>query len=53
MMGALMVADATSDIMPYIISMDSATRSIDNGVWLLAGAFIAFAFAYFAVRWFL
>lgn len=46
------VADATSNLLPYLVSIDTATHSIDQGIWLMAGVLVAFAFAYFIVGWF-
>lgn len=49
---AYVVADAGADMLPYIVSIDSAVQSIENGIWVTAAILFAFAFAYMAVRWF-
>lgn len=50
-MGGELVADAGAELLPYVVSIDSAVQSIEQGIWVIAAVVFAFAFAYMALRW--
>lgn len=49
---ALLVADAGTDLLPFVSDIVSRVQSIETACWVIAAAVVAFAFAYMAMRWF-
>lgn len=49
---ALLVADAGTDLLPFVSDIASRVQSIETACWVAAAAIVAFAFAYMAMRWF-
>lgn len=52
---ALIVADAATsgaDLLPIVTDISSRVQSIDTACWVVAATFVAFAFAYWVMRWF-
>lgn len=48
----LLVADAGTDLLPFVSDITSRVQSIETACWVTAAAIVAFAFAYMAMRWF-
>lgn len=49
---ALLVADAGTDLLPFVSDIASRVQSIETACWVTAADIVAFAFAYMAMRWF-
>lgn len=49
---ALLVADAGTNLLPFVSDIASCVQSIETACWVTAAAIVAFAFAYMAMRWF-